>query len=40
MALVLTLMTPFLLQKIAITKDYLHIKSWLSTPNGSKVIKG
>ena len=26
--------------QIAITKDYLHIKSWLSIPNGSKVIKG
>jgi len=40
MASVWTLVTPFGVYQIAITGDYLRIKSWLSNPNGSKVIKG
>jgi len=40
MASVLTSLTPFWVCQIAITENYLHIKSWLSIRNGSKVIKG
>ena len=40
MAAVLPTATPFWVYRTAVTKDYLRAKSWLSIPNGSKVIKG
>ena len=40
MVVVLTLVTPRWVYRMAITKDYPPIKSRLSIPNGSKVIEG